>query len=60
MRVIGFDPNGIARVYGENENTDIAETMYHEEAKEYVRRRRDTGPLSQWTFNFYERTGKAS
>jgi hypothetical protein len=55
MRFTGFDPNGIARVYAEHKNTDVAETMCHEEARDYVQRRRDTGPLSQWTFTHDER-----
>jgi hypothetical protein len=50
MRVTGFDPNNIPRVWAEHSSADVAETMCKEEAQEYVRRRPDTGPLSQWTF----------
>jgi hypothetical protein len=50
MRFTGFDGNGIARVYADHDNTDVAETMCKEEAASYVRRRRDTGPLSAWSF----------
>jgi hypothetical protein len=51
MRVTGRDTNGIPRVYGEGENADVAETDALREAKEYVRRRPETGPLSAWTFS---------
>jgi hypothetical protein len=48
VRYVGKDGQGIARVYGEHENGEIAETLCREEALAYVRRRRDTGPLSAW------------
>ena len=55
MRFTGYDPNGIARVYGESDNADVAETMCLEEATSYVRRRPDTGPLARWSFTHNER-----
>lgn len=51
ISVTGFDANGIPRVFGEHETSlDVAETRAKETAVEYVRRRRDTGPLDRWTF----------
>jgi len=55
MRFTGFDKNNIGRVYAEHDNRDVAETMCAEEAKSYVRRRPDTGPLSQWSFTCNEK-----
>jgi hypothetical protein len=55
MRYTGFDGNGIARVYAEHENQDVAETMCKDEARNYVKRRPDTGPLSNWTFTKNEK-----
>lgn len=46
----GYDPDGIKRVWAEHQNADVAESMCRDEAMEYVRRRRDTGPLDKWTF----------
>ena len=43
-RVIGFDPNGIRRIYA---STWIAA---RQEARSYVRKRPDTAPLSAWRF----------
>ncbi len=50
MTFTGYDANGIARVYAEHDNYDVAQTMCRDEALSYVKRRRDTGPLSQWSF----------
>lgn len=50
MIAVGYDPNRIQRVWAEHQNQDVAETMCIEEAQKYVRRRPDTGPLSQWVF----------
>jgi hypothetical protein len=50
MRITGYDVNGIPRVFGEHQNSDVAETICKEEAAKYVKRRRDTGPLSSWIF----------
>lgn len=55
MRYTGYDRNGIARVWGEHENTDVAETVCRQEAYEYVRGRPDTGPLHRWTFTHDEK-----
>jgi hypothetical protein len=54
MTYTGYDKNGIARVWSEHDNPDVAETVCKEEALSYVRRRRDTGPLSGWTFTHSE------
>ena len=58
MRYTGFDRNGIARVYAENANPDVAETACKDEAMAYVRRRPDTGPLSAWTFTHNKPLGR--
>lgn len=51
IQVIGYDPNGVARVYGQDAvSRDVAETRCREEAVAYVARRPDTAPLSSWTF----------
>jgi hypothetical protein len=42
--VIGFDPNGISRIYA---STWI---QARQEARSYVRKRPDTAPLSAWRF----------
>lgn len=47
---VGKDANGIPRVFGAGPNADIAETDCVEAAREYVRRRPETGPLENWTF----------
>ena len=38
---IGFDGNGIQRVWGEHENADVAETECRRAMLEYCQRRRD-------------------
>ncbi len=48
----GYDPNGIRRVFGTGSTRDLAETRCREAAKDYVQRRRDTGPLDQWSFRY--------
>ena len=55
MRFTGFDRNGIARVYAEHDNSDVAETMCKDEATQYVRHRPDTGPLAAWAFTHDKR-----
>lgn len=51
IRYEGFDADGIRRVFGEHETShDVAETRCKDEAREYVKRRPDTGPLSAWNF----------
>ncbi len=49
-QMTGYDANGIRRVWGEGPTLDIAETRCKDAALDYVQRRRDTGPLSAWTF----------
>lgn len=50
IRWIGKDANGIPRVYGEAPTPDIAEARCMDAAKDYVRHRPDTAPLSMWAF----------
>lgn len=50
MQITGYDKYGIPRVYGSHSNYDIVETVCKEEAAKYVKRRPDTGPLSEWIF----------
>ncbi len=49
-QMAGYDANGVRRVWGEGPTLDIAETRCKEAALDYLRHRRDTGPLSAWTF----------
>ena len=49
-RVTGFDQYGLPRVYGVGPTLDVAETEAVTAAREYVARRRDTGPLHRWTY----------
>lgn len=51
MRWTAFDANDIPRVFAEHENPDVAETMCREDVVKYIRRRPDTGPLSEWSFS---------
>ena len=46
-RVVGFDPNGIRRIY--------ASTWVEarQEARNYIRKRPDTAPLSAWRFDTF-------
>lgn len=60
IEYIGFDANGIRRVYARNELGEIAETQVREEALSYVERRPDTGPLDKWTFERYENFKRVS
>ena len=46
---IGFDAAGTPRVWGVGPTADVAETECSRAIREYVRRRRDTGPASHWT-----------
>ena len=48
-KFIGLDAYAVPRVYGVGQTAEIAETECWEAAKEYVVRRPDTGPLSEWT-----------
>jgi len=52
FQVIGKDRNGVGRVWAEHDDSKMAEAWALEEAKEYLKGRPDTGPLSQWTFVF--------
>ena len=46
--VVGFDPNGIRRVYA---STWIEA---RQEARSYIRKRPDTAPLSAWRFELLD------
>jgi hypothetical protein len=50
FRYVGYDPNGVKRVYGEGQSEQTACHSCKEAAMDYVSRRRDTGPLDRWTF----------
>ena len=50
MRVIGFDPNGIKRCWGEAKTEESARLECKQAAREYVQRRPDTLPLNRWGF----------
>lgn len=47
-RFVGTDARNVPRIYAEHTNRDVAETLALQETYSYVRRRPDTGPLSQW------------
>jgi hypothetical protein len=47
---IGYDGNGVPRVYGNGPTPDVAESRCMAESRDYVARRRDTGPLDAWRF----------
>ena len=49
-RNIGTDSQGMPRVFGEGPSRDVAESRCRAEARDYVARRRDTGPLDAWQF----------
>lgn len=51
IRVIGLDANSIERVWAEDAYEQTAFGFCHEEAVKYVKRRPDTGPLSEWSFH---------
>jgi hypothetical protein len=51
IRITGYDVNGIPRVWGSHpKNTNVALMLCREAAEDYVKVRRDTGPLSSWSF----------
>jgi hypothetical protein len=43
-RIVGFDPNGIRRVYASSW------IEARQEARNYIRKRADTAPLGAWRF----------
>jgi hypothetical protein len=45
---IGYDAQGIGRVYAQHNNCDVAETWCIEECFKYIRQRRETGPFKDW------------
>ncbi len=45
--IVGFDPNGIRRIYA---STWIEARL---EARNYIRKRADTAPLSAWRFELF-------
>lgn len=48
-QVIGKDGRGVPRVFGEGPSFDVAESRCAMAVREYVARRRDTGPADSWT-----------
>jgi hypothetical protein len=48
FRVIGIDQSGIARVFAEAEDEREAYAKCRKLVYEYVKRRPDTGPASEW------------
>ncbi len=48
IRYLGIDQNGIARVYGEARREHEAWQEAKDAIIEYVGRRPDTGPVSEW------------
>ena len=49
---VGKDLMGVKRVSGFGETAKEAFQACLEEARQYVKRRPDTGPLSKWTTDF--------
>lgn len=49
-RATGYDPQGVPRVYANDDFWQTALAFCKEEAASYVQRRPDTGPLDQWRF----------
>ena len=47
-RIIGYDKNAIPRVFAEDEYFQTAMGFCKEEARRYIKRRPDTGPLTEW------------
>ena len=50
VRVVGHDPNGIPRVWAEDDYLQTAYGFALEEAGKYIERRPDTAPLKAWRF----------
>lgn len=50
VKITGYDVNGIPRVYATDDYFQTAMGLAKEEATAYVKRRRDTGPLTDWRF----------
>jgi hypothetical protein len=48
VKITGYDCNGVPRVYAEDTYFQTAVGFCKEEAREYVKKRPDTGPLSDW------------
>ena len=48
--IVGSDAHGIPRVYATDTNEADTYAFCRAEARDYVRRRPDTGPLSAWLF----------
>lgn len=55
VKCIGYDVNGVRRVFGTGSTKDIAELRCVEAARDYLKGRPDTGPLSLWTWSFDQR-----
>lgn len=47
---VGKDRNGIPRVWGTGPSHDVAESQALAMARDYLKRRPDTGPLDLWSF----------
>jgi hypothetical protein len=54
-KFVGYDPNGIARVYAEHPNIDVAETWVIEEIWRYLRDRPDLRPFNAWLISRVQR-----
>ena len=50
-RCVGSSPDGARRVYGQGTTEAEAVTQARIAATEYLQRRPDCGPLSDWLFN---------
>lgn len=53
----GYDCRKIPRIYGIFPSMADAKQDAIEHAREYINRRRDTGPLSAWKFTYSEHPG---
>ena len=49
IQMVGKDPNGVPRVWAEDETLEWAIKGAWKAAEEYLRARPDTGPLHKWT-----------
>lgn len=47
-KITGYDKNGIPRVFAEDTYFQTAIGFCKKEARAYVKRRPDTGPLADW------------
>lgn len=54
----GLSPDGVRRVWGTGYGRQQAADNCLKEAELYVKRRHDTGPLSEWSFIVDEYNGE--